>query len=254
MRPPSVTSPDPPLDSTPCRPDKGVTQGKLRYDPTERIAIGFRCAVLRSAGRSFLIKTPQPPFPAFRQAENYLVLVRLRTLLRWRNRRGESLSTVSVLLFSRGNGRAFSADSGRVATCTHMPWRYRSLRDGVAPEDAVTTWLRARSHATRPGRGSLICGGSDRLLWDSSEGYSWNGSTRDYHLAQIRQHTGCRYPTARDKDELETWHRTQGAMDAHTADALFDAAGERLRQQRVELPAETKPRCSSMRFVPRKTR
>ena len=24
------------------------------------------------------------------------------------------------------------------------------------------------------------------LLWDCSDGYAWNGSTRDYHLAKIR--------------------------------------------------------------------
>jgi hypothetical protein len=27
------------------------------------------------------------------------------------------------------------------------------------------------------------------LLWDSSDAHSWHGSTYDYHLAQIRQHT-----------------------------------------------------------------
>lgn len=76
------------------------------------------------------------------------------------------------------------------------------------------------------------------LLWDCSDGYAWNGSTRDYHLAQIRQHTGWRFSTAQDKEELETWLRTRGALEAHTADALFDMACDRLRQERVELPAE----------------
>jgi len=80
--------------------------------------------------------------------------------------------------------------------------------------------------------------GQIRLRWDCSDGYAWSGSTRGFHLAQIRQHTGWRFPTARDKDELETWIRTQGAIDAHTADALFAVACDRLRQQRVELPAE----------------
>jgi hypothetical protein len=28
------------------------------------------------------------------------------------------------------------------------------------------------------------------LLWDSSDGYSWDGGTHAYHLGQIRQHTG----------------------------------------------------------------
>lgn len=35
------------------------------------------------------------------------------------------------------------------------------------------------------------------LLWDYSDAYSWHGSTHDYHLAQIRQHTGWHFPTAR---------------------------------------------------------
>jgi Domain of unknown function (DUF4158) len=76
------------------------------------------------------------------------------------------------------------------------------------------------------------------LLWDSSEAYSWQGSTFDYHLAQIRQHSGWRFPTAQDKEELENWLRNQGAKEAHTADALFDSACGRLRSLRVELPAE----------------
>ena len=76
------------------------------------------------------------------------------------------------------------------------------------------------------------------LLWDSSESYSWGGSTLDYHLAQIRQHSGWRFPTAQDKEELENWLRNQGAKEAHAADALFDCACERLRSLRVELPAE----------------
>ncbi len=63
------------------------------------------------------------------------------------------------------------------------------------------------------------------LLWDSSDGVFMGGrNPRDYHLAQIRQHTGWRFSTARDKAELEQWLRTQRAMDVHTADALFDAA------------------------------
>ena len=76
------------------------------------------------------------------------------------------------------------------------------------------------------------------LLWDSSESYSWDGSTLDYHLAQIRQHSGWRFPTAQDKEEVENWLRNQGAKEAHTADTLFDSACERLRSLRVELPAE----------------
>jgi len=71
------------------------------------------------------------------------------------------------------------------------------------------------------------------LLWDSSEAYSWHGSTLDFRLAQIRQHSGWRFPTAQDKEELENWLRNQGAKEA---DTLFDSACERLRSLRVEDP------------------
>jgi Domain of unknown function (DUF4158) len=76
------------------------------------------------------------------------------------------------------------------------------------------------------------------LLWDSSEAYSWQGSTYDYHLAQIRRYTGWHFPTAQDKEGLENWLRNHATKEAHTADALFDSACERLRTLRVELPAE----------------
>ena len=59
------------------------------------------------------------------------------------------------------------------------------------------------------------------LLWHSSGAYSWHGSTYDYHLAQIRQHTGWHFPTTQDKEELENWLRNHGAKEAHTADALL---------------------------------
>ena len=89
-----------------------------------------------------------------------------------------------------------------------------------------------------PGDVRAFVAGQLGLLWDSSEAYTWQGSTLDYHLAQIRQHSGWRFPTAQDKEELENWLRNQGAKEAHTSDALFDFACERLRSLRVELPAE----------------
>jgi hypothetical protein len=70
------------------------------------------------------------------------------------------------------------------------------------------------------------------LLWDSSDAYTWHRSTLDYHLAQIRQHSTWRFPTAQDKADLENWLRIQGAKEAHTADALFDSTCERLRSLR----------------------
>jgi len=76
------------------------------------------------------------------------------------------------------------------------------------------------------------------LLWDSSEAYPWQSSTRDYHLAQVRQFTDWRFPTAQDKVELEQWLRQRAAYEAHSTEALLDRACERLRQLRVELPAE----------------
>ena len=76
------------------------------------------------------------------------------------------------------------------------------------------------------------------LLWDHSDGYPWQSSTRDHHLVQVRQHTGWRFPTTQDKADLEQWLRSQGACEAHTAELLFESACERLRWLRVELPAE----------------
>ena len=66
---------------------------------------------------------------------------------------------------------------------------------------------------------SLIAGQLG-LLWDCSEAYTWYGSTRDYHLTQIRQHIGWRFSTAQDKDDLENWLRTHGAIEAHTIEAF----------------------------------
>jgi hypothetical protein len=48
----------------------------------------------------------------------------------------------------------------------------------------------------------LFVTGQLGLLWDPSDAYSWQGSTHDYHLAQIREHTGWHFPTAQDKEGL----------------------------------------------------
>jgi hypothetical protein len=76
------------------------------------------------------------------------------------------------------------------------------------------------------------------LLWDHSDGYQWETSTRDYHIAQVRYHTGWRFPTIEDKDELERWLRAEGALQAHTADLLFGVACRRMRNLQIELPSE----------------
>jgi hypothetical protein len=64
------------------------------------------------------------------------------------------------------------------------------------------------------------------------------GSTRDYHLAQVRAFTGWRFATAGDKQELEERLRRKEAEFAITSEKLLNAACRRLRELRVELPAE----------------
>ena len=52
----------------------------------------------------------------------------------------------------------------------------------------------------------LFVAGQLGLLWDPSEAYSWHGSTHDYHLAQIREHTGWRFPTVEpDYQHILAW-------------------------------------------------
>ena len=76
------------------------------------------------------------------------------------------------------------------------------------------------------GRSSRI---SSNCLWDHTPDYPWQSRTHDRHLALIRQHTGFRFPTGQDKQELETWLRTHGALDAPTEEDLRECAYARLR-------------------------
>jgi len=76
------------------------------------------------------------------------------------------------------------------------------------------------------------------LLWDHTADYPWQSSTRDRHLALIRQYTGGRFPTAQDKQELATWLQTQAAPHAPTEADLKECAYSHLRTLRIELPAE----------------
>jgi Domain of unknown function (DUF4158) len=76
------------------------------------------------------------------------------------------------------------------------------------------------------------------LLWDFCERYPWDSRTRDQHLFLIRQHTGWRFPTAQDKEELEHWLRREAALQALGADRLFEYACQQLRDRQIELPAE----------------
>lgn len=76
------------------------------------------------------------------------------------------------------------------------------------------------------------------LLWDHTPLYPWNSSTRDHHLALIRHHTGWRFPTAQDKDDLEQWLRTEVAPTGATEEDILEGVYERCRRLQLELPAE----------------
>jgi TnpA family transposase len=75
-------------------------------------------------------------------------------------------------------------------------------------------------------------------LWDPSGHYPADERTRRYHIALIRKHIGWRFPTARDKEELEQWLRSESAKVAPMEEELLERAYERLRALRIELPAE----------------
>jgi hypothetical protein len=53
----------------------------------------------------------------------------------------ESVSAVPILLFSRGNGRAFPIDSGRVATGAHVPRRREPLWYGEPCHVHAALWV-----------------------------------------------------------------------------------------------------------------
>jgi TnpA family transposase len=77
-----------------------------------------------------------------------------------------------------------------------------------------------------------------QLLWDHTATYPWHSRSHDTHLALIRQHLDWRFPTAQDKQELERWLQTSAAPAAPTEEGLSEAAYARLRELRIELPAE----------------
>jgi TnpA family transposase len=81
-----------------------------------------------------------------------------------------------------------------------------------------------------------------QLLWDHTADYPWHSRTHDRHLALIRSHTGWRFPTAQDKQVLEAWLRTQGALEAPTEEEWCECTYARLRAFGIELPAEAELR------------
>jgi len=72
---------------------------------------------------------------------------------------------------------------------------------------------------------------------DLSIQYPWDSRTFGYHLANIRQQTGFRFPQAQDKEDLENWLRQEGTLHAITSADLFECAVQRFRSLRIELPS-----------------
>jgi hypothetical protein len=61
------------------------------------------------------------------------------------------------------------------------------------------------------------------LLWDSTDQYSGQSSTYDYHRAQIRRYTGWRFATVKGKKVLETWLVAQSSHTlAYTEEDLME--------------------------------
>jgi TnpA family transposase len=76
------------------------------------------------------------------------------------------------------------------------------------------------------------------LLWDHTPHYRWSSSSKDHHLALIRDFTGWRFPTAADKETLEEWLLNEGAINALTEEDLLEVAYARLGRLQIELPSE----------------
>ena len=76
------------------------------------------------------------------------------------------------------------------------------------------------------------------VLKGSANEYSWSRSTKNYHLSIIREETGYRFPTARDKEGLEVWLRDDATTKCQTYEELFELALGRLLTHRIELPSE----------------
>ncbi len=84
----------------------------------------------------------------------------------------------------------------------------------------------------------LFIGHQLQLLWDHTKDYPRHHSTRDVHLALIRQHLNLRFPTGGDKQALETWLRTTKAVEGPTEEKLLEYAYIRLRELGIEFPSE----------------
>lgn len=117
---------------------------------------------------------------------------------------------------------------------------------GDANRHGVAIWLKSLQYLgyfpsslkETPTDVKLFIANQLNLEGNPSTQYPIETRTRDNHLAMIRQHTGFRFPTAEDKENLALWLRDKGAFDSYTFADLFESAILRLRSLQIELPAE----------------
>ena len=88
-----------------------------------------------------------------------------------------------------------------------------------------------------------------QLLWDHTPDYPRHHSSRDVHLALIRQHTSLRFPVAQDKQALETWLRTQAAPEAPTEEELHEKAYTRLGTLGLQAQTPDNVTCAIIRCL-----
>ena len=132
---------------------------RIRSSAVRRQGGHGRISVFIFSPGTFLIEaSPQPLFPTLCKPKTSGSAYFGKS--RWDQTRrlshGESVSAVPILLFSRGNGRAFPIDSGRVAIGAHVPRRREPLWHGAASENDLSSGLCARPNAQDTRRGSRI--------------------------------------------------------------------------------------------------
>ncbi|MCI0412100.1 DUF4158 domain-containing protein [bacterium] len=94
------------------------------------------------------------------------------------------------------------------------------------------------------------------LLFDHSQDYPYEGGTKDFHISAIRKYSGFRFTTDADRDRLQEWLESEAAFEAPTEEGLLEAAYDRFRDQRIELPPENRqrtrrlPKCETIMSLP----
>jgi hypothetical protein len=75
------------------------------------------------------------------------------------------------------------------------------------------------------------------LLWDFSDHYGWDTHTRGQPLSLIRQHTGWRFPTQHDKEELAIGDSKAGKQLLSVLDQLRQESGALPCCRQLRLPS-----------------